>query len=432
MFSSQDIHDLEAHQLAPRVVEEQLSAIKNGLKPLNIVAPATVGNGIRRLNKDEEEKYINLWDRYEAEDHNVVKFVPASGAATRMFKDLYEYLNTNVETESIKELFGGLNKLAFTDLLYGKTGHDAIDCIINELHYGDLPKALIPFHSYKDGARTPILEHLAEGVAYATSHKKKEVNIHFTIKESDGDLIDSYLKAHVPTFEKQFGIKFHITHSVQSPSTNTVAGNIDGTPFRDDNGHFVYRPGGHGALLLNLNAIDADVIFVKNIDNVIPDRLKDDTIRYKKVLAGILIEELQRGSSDRPIRVCGVVKNTGEPGGGPFIVREPDGTLSYQILEQVQVPDANLLKQSTHFNPVDLVCATKDASGKKYDLTKYVDPNAAIITKKSYQGKDLMAYELPGLWNGAMAKWNTIFVEVPITTFSPVKTINYLLHEQHQ
>ena len=221
-----------------------------------------------------------------------------------------------------------------------------------------------------------------------------------------------------------------MTHSIQSPSTDTVAGNPDGTPFKDENGNLVYRPGGHGALLLNLNEIDADVIFVKNIDNVLPDKLREDTIRYKKILAGILLEERYR--SDKPTRVCGVVKNTGEPGGGPFIVREADGTISYQILEQVQVKDQNLFQKSTHFNPVDLVCSTKNAQGKKYDLTQFVDPNTALITRKSYKGKDLMAYELPGLWNGSMAKWNTIFVEVPITTFSPVKTINDLLNEQHQ
>ncbi|MBQ2441474.1 MAG: DUF4301 family protein [Paludibacteraceae bacterium] len=430
MFTPSEIKDLEKHQLHVDVVETQLSAIKNGLPELDIVQPATLEKGIRKLDKAQEEKYIALWEEYEQENHHVVKFVPASGAATRMFKELYEFLQTGTETPHIQQVLSHLNQFAFADLLQGKQGKEAIEYILNDLQYGNLPKGLIPFHSYPDGARTPILEHLVEGVQYATSNHGKEVNIHFTIKQSDIELFDAYLAKYIPLFEKKYNVKYNVTHSIQSPSTDTVAGNPDGTPFKDENGNLVYRPGGHGALLLNLNEIDADVIFVKNIDNVLPDKLREDTIRYKKILAGILLEERYR--SDKPTRVCGVVKNTGEPGGGPFIVREADGTISYQILEQVQVKDQNLFQKSTHFNPVDLVCSTKNAQGKKYDLTQFVDPNTALITRKSYKGKDLMAYELPGLWNGSMAKWNTIFVEVPITTFSPVKTINDLLNEQHQ
>lgn len=433
MLTEKQIQDIKRNGLSVETVESQLSAIKNGLQPLNILRPATVNDGIIALNKELEEKYIRLWEEYESGDHKILKFVPASGAATRMFKGLYEYLDSGKETADIQQILENLDHFAFAKKLQGKTGREAIDYIINGLHYGDLPKALIPFHSYRDEARTPILEHLVEGANYARSRKKTEVNIHFTVKQSDTKLFQDYLAEHIPAYEARFGVKYHITTSIQSPATNTVAANPDGTPFEDENGNLIYRPGGHGALLHNLNAQDADVIFIKNIDNVVPDKLSSTVAHYKKVLGGVLLEAMQSDNyGEQPIRVCGVVKNTGEPGGGPFIVQDTDGKLSYQILEQVQVPDKNLLNKSTHFNPVDIVCSTKGKSGKKLELLDFTDPQSAIITKKSYKGKDLMAYELPGLWNGAMARWQTIFVEVPIETFNPVKTINDLLREEHQ
>ena len=317
--------------------------------------------------------------------------------------------------------------------------------LLEDMHYGDLPKGLLLFHKYKDGARTPALEHMVEGALCAASNGM--VHLHFTVSHQHLPLFRQHIADHLQAFETKYGVRFDITFSEQLPSTDTLAANPDGTPFRDKEGKLLFRPGGHGALIENLNAQDADIIFVKNIDNVVPDRLKKDTVRYKQILAGVLVAEQKRvfarlqdpSISDeererlnRPIRVCGVVKNTGEPGGGPFLVRDADGTISRQILESSQIADPALMAQATHFNPVDLVCATRDVNGKPFHLPDFVDPQTGFISQKSKDGKELLALELPGLWNGAMAKWNTLFVEVPVSTFNPVKTVNDLLRPQHQ
>ena len=328
------------------------------------------------------------------------------------------------------------------------------------------------FHAYPDGARKAVEEHLVEGAAYASTDGV--ARIHFTVSPEHRAGFESLLAEKVPLYEKRFGIRYEISFSVQKPSTDTIAVNPDNTPFRQEHGSLLFRPAGHGALIENLNEIDADIIFIKNIDNVTTDARRGDTIRYKKVLAGLLLElqeqafahlraleagtadlaevaafveqrlcvklpaaydaALLRAVLDRPIRVCGMVRNEGEPGGGPFWVANPDGTESLQIAESSQISpdDMPLMKSATHFNPVDLVCGVRTSQGGKFDLRRYTDPSTGFISSKSSGGRELRAQELPGLWNGAMARWNTVFVDVPITTFSPVKVVQDLLRPQHQ
>ena len=363
----------------------------------------------------------------------------------------------------------------------------AIATLLGEegLSYGKLPKGLLKFHKYEDGARTPVEEHLVEGALYAGG-KNGQVNVHFTVSPEHRPLFEALVAKVAPKYEKKFGVKYSVSFSEQKASTDTVAANPDNTPFRGKDGKILFRPGGHGALIENLNDLDADVIFIKNIDNVVPDRLKGETVEYKKLIAGVLVskqkkafqylellesgkythaqlEEIIRFLRDelscrnpelkdledaelaiylkkklnRPMRVCGMVKNVGEPGGGPFLAYNQDGTISLQILESSQIDKNNteylqMFQNGTHFNPVDLVCAVKDYKGNKFDLTKYVDHQTGFISSKSKDGKELKALELPGLWNGAMSDWNTIFVEVSLGTFNPVKTVNDLLRPQHQ
>lgn len=340
----------------------------------------------------------------------------------------------------------------------------------DKLNLGNLPKALIKFHKYKNESRTAAAEHLIEGTQYATT--RDTVHIHFTLSPEHVEKFNNLMDEILPKYSKTYNVKFHITTSTQSPSTDTIAVNFDNTPFRDNNGRLVFRPSGHGALIENLNKIDSDIIFIKNIDNITNDEHRADTIRYKKLLAGILIKtknqikkfitDLQNNTYDetklqdfithqlciplpqnptrdtllnilnRPVRICGMVKNTGAPGGGPFWVRDAHGE-HLQITESSQIaPSAReIMNQSTHFNPVDLVCSTRDIDGKKFDLTKFIDEQTGFISEKSYNGRDLRAMERPGLWNGAMAGWITIFVSVPNTTFTPVKKVSDLLDAAH-
>ena len=408
----------------------------------------------------------------------VVKFVPASGAATRMFKELFEFVNDGKRGKGIDTLLENIGKFAFWPELRavlpaGADDRAIVNAIVGDgLNYGRKPKGLVTFHAYPEGARKAVEEHLVEGAAYAAAGGV--VRIHFTVSPEHVAGFKELLAAKVPLYEKRFGVRYEISFSVQKPSTDTLAVNPDNTPFRQDDGTLLFRPAGHGALIENLNEIDADLIFIKNIDNVTTDARRGDTVRYKKVLAGVLLDlqgrafeylkalevggaelepiaefiekqlcvklpaeydsALLRAVLDRPIRVCGMVRNEGEPGGGPFWVGNPDGTESLQIAESSQIApdDLPLMQSATHFNPVDLVCGVRDSKGCKFDLRRYTDPATGFISSKSSGGRDLRAQELPGLWNGAMAKWNTVFVDVPVTTFSPVKVVQDLLRPQHQ
>jgi len=445
MFTQSDLIQLEKHGISLETAQSQMESFRTGFPALNILAPASTKNGILHPSVAEREHYVELWQQYLHEGHSVLKFVPASGAASRMFKDLFAYLDNGVETPFITEFLSHLPQFAFGNQLVGKQGRDAVRYLLEDMHYGNLPKGLLLFHNYRDGARTPAIEHLVEGALYAASDGM--VRIHFTVSHEHLSLFRHHIAEELPHLQKKYNVRFEVSFSEQLPKTDTLAANPDGTPFRQQDGSLLFRPGGHGALIENLNQQDADIVFIKNIDNVVPDRRKKDTVLYKQLLAGVLIEEQQRVFSilrdpsvseeekqklRRPIRVCGVVKNTGEPGGGPFLVKEADGSISRQILESSQIADKSLMDKATHFNPVDLVCALKDENGKPYNLLDFVDPATGFISQKSKDGKELQALELPGLWNGAMSRWNTLFVEVPVSTFNPVKTVNDLLREQHQ
>ena len=445
MFTPSDLAQLQARGISEEKALKQLQSFATGFPELDIVSAASVGNGVLNPTEEEIDAYVKAWQDYLNEGHTVLKFVPASGAASRMFKDLFEYLETGERTKFIDKFLTEKEHFAFAPQLAGLDEQAAVSHLLKDMNYGNLPKGLLLFHSYEDGARTPALEHLVEGAMYAAS--KGEVNIHFTVSHEHLPLFQAHLAEYQAAYEEKLGVTFHISYSEQKPSTDTLAANPDGTPFRTADGKLLFRPGGHGALIENLNEQEADVIFIKNIDNVVPDRLKGDTVRYKQLLAGVLVTEQkkifeqlqdptltadQKAKLQRPLRVCGVVKNTGEPGGGPFLVREEDGTISCQILESSQIADPALMQQATHFNPVDLVCATRDAEGKPYYLPDFVDEKTGFISHKSKDGKELLALELPGLWNGAMSRWNTIFVEVPVSTFNPVKTVNDLLRAEHQ
>jgi len=445
MFTQSDLNQLEKHGISLETAQTQMEAFRTGFPALNILAPASTKNGILHPSVAERERYVELWQQYLQEGHSVLKFVPASGAASRMFKDLFAYLDNGVETPFITEFLTHISQFAFGDQLTGKQGQEAVRYLLEDMHYGSLPKGLLLFHTYRDGARTPAIEHLVEGALYAASDGV--VRIHFTVSHEHLPLFRHHIAAELPQLQKKYNVHFEVSFSEQLPKTDTLAANPDGTPFRQQDGSLLFRPGGHGALIENLNQQDADIVFIKNIDNVVPDRRKKDTVLYKQLLAGVLIEEQQRVFAllrdpsvseeekqkwRRPIRVCGVVKNTGEPGGGPFLVQEADGSVSHQILESSQIADKSLMSKATHFNPVDLVCALKDEKGDRYNLLDFVDPATGFISQKSKDGKELQALELPGLWNGAMSRWNTLFVEVPVSTFNPVKTVNDLLREQHQ
>ena len=477
MFTQEDLKQIQQHGLTEAQVEQQIENFRQGFPFLPVVRAAGVGDGVLRLN---EEALARAEARYEeaAASLRVVKFVPASGAATRMFKELFEYVNDDKRTAGIDRLLDNIEKFAFWPellqyIIPDSPDEEIVESIIKGgLNYGSKPKGLVTFHSYPEGARKAVEEHLVEGAMYARSGD--EVYIHFTVSAEHMGGFWDVLGATQPYYEERFGVKYNISFSVQKPSTDTMAVNPDNTPFRTDEGALLFRPAGHGALIENLNDIDADIIFVKNIDNVTTDERRGDSIKYKKALAGLLLElqeqafeylkVLEVGGADlapiaqfveerlcvklpedyntallkavlnRPLRVCGVVLNQGEPGGGPFWVDGGDGTESLQIAESSQISpdDMHLMKSATHFNPVDLVCGVKDSRGNKFDLTQYTDPSTGFISSKSSGGRELRAQELPGLWNGAMAKWNTVLVEVPITTFSPVKVVQDLLRPEHQ
>lgn len=495
---------IEAQGMNPETVKQQIENFKNGFPFLKITGPATPQDGIRVLSESELAHFTQTYPE-KAAKIEVVKFVPASGAASRMFKDLFSFLEGDGDLSKssfVQKFIANISKFAFysdlDDSLKGKGSSiqacvDAGDAkqIISELlsedglGYGSLPKGLLRFHSYPTENRTPAHEHLVEGVQYGIG-KNDTVKIHFTVSPEHEEKFKAEIGSVLSTLKSSIGLKFEVTYSQQKKSTDTIAVTMDNEPFEESDGSLLFRPAGHGALLENLDDIKADLIFIKNIDNVVPDRLKEPTKNYKMAIAGLLLEVqekvfealrgMESGVSDsfiglaesvltgdlggklpdnfeslslkekaaflreklnRPIRVCGMVKNTGEPGGGPFWILEADGSQSLQILEtaQIDLNDPNSKKHfqaSTHFNPVDLVCGTKDYQGNSFDLLKFRDMQTGFITEKSKSGRDLKALELPGLWNGAMAGWNTLFVEVPLITFNPVKTVNDLLRDEHQ
>ena len=506
MLNEKDLQLIESKGITASKIEEQIKRFENGFPRLRIQSVATVGNGIMRLTEKDISHYLKLWRQSQQSGVTIEKFVPASGAASRMFKNMFAFTTsgrTAPETDFEKQYFDNINHFAFflslnkaCERLY-KAGIpqliedgkyvEIVKAMLEKdgLNYGFLPKALLQFHKAAGGnVHTSLEEHLEEGAQYA-ANGKREVNIHFTVSPEHRKEFEKILKAKVPMMEQVWGVKYNVTMSEQKQSTDTIAVNLDNTPYRDGDGNLFFRPAGHGALIENLNERDADVVFVKNIDNVVPLRLRNATVRYKKVIGGYLIDvqraitkhldtldkgananelksilkfvenrlctrneatagmdekqltEYLRGKLNRPIRVCGMVLNEGEPGGGPYLTYNADGSYSPQILEAAQIDEndpaaVELMKSGTHFNPVDLVCYIKDYKGKKFDLKQFVDQETGLISMKSTGGVDIKALELPGLWNGSMSDWNTIFIEVPIETFNPVKTVNDLLRPQHQ
>ncbi|WP_278724595.1 DUF4301 family protein [Alistipes putredinis] len=477
MFTKEDFVQMEEHGLTPAALETQLKNFREGFPFLPVTRAASCGDGIRVLDAAGIEQAAARYDRAK-ESLRVVKFVPASGAATRMFKDLFEFVREGRRTAVVGELLANRRRFAFWPELRTIVGDDAdelrtVENIVAEgLRYGETPKGLVSFHRYGDEVRKAVEEHLVEGAQYAAAGG--EVKIHFTVSPEHLTRFEALLAEKIPGYESRFGVKYRISFSVQDPSTDTLAVNSDCTPFRRADGRLLFRPAGHGALIGNLGKIDADIVFVKNIDNVTTDARRGDTVLYKKALAGVLLAlqerifeylmalevpgaelepiaafienelcvklpkdygtALLRQVLDRPIRVCGMVRNEGEPGGGPFWVAGADGLETLQIAESNQIaPEKRkLMRSATHFNPVDLVCSFRTSKGGRFDLREFVDPATGFISRKSDGGRELLAQELPGLWNGAMARWNTVFVEVPITTFSPVKVVTDLLRPEHQ
>lgn len=518
-LSTNDKQQLKRIGITEQQIEQQINIFKKGFAYSNLTAAATLEKGIIRFTDDEIESLVNQFDE-DKEYYDIIKFVPASGAASRMFKSLYSFIDEykdkdipdnflkkdKIKPDSVENFFLGIRHFAFFEDLrkdLAKKGKDIEEMLKNNelveiaedllnpegLSYGKLPKALLKFHNYDNYSRYAIEEHLVEAAQYSTITSEKGViaQVHFTVSKEHLPLFQNTIDKLLPKYEKMFNVKYKITYSEQKPSTDTIAVDLNNKPFRDKNGELVFRPGGHGALIQNLNDLRKEIIFIKNIDNVVPDRLKETTIKYKKVLGGYLfrlqqqlfeyllmldegglekedINEIVGFAKDtlmieipeyfetynaiekidflynklnRPMRICGMVRNEGEPGGGPYFVKNQNDETSLQIVEYSQMNHADekqeeILKNATHFNPVDLVCATQNYKGNSFDLTDYIDHSTGFISQKSKDGKELKTLELPGLWNGAMADWITIFVDVPIITFNPVKTVNDLLRETHQ
>jgi hypothetical protein len=514
MFTEKDIQQIENKGITLKQVEAQVFRIKNGMSYSKLISAATIGNGIESYNENETQELIKI---FEAKQNalNIIKFVPASGAATRMFKFLFQFLNNfNSEKDTIdsyakkqndsliKAFVFGLEKFPFYKEVLAKAKAinpnfenlskneaylEIVKTMLNQdgLNYSFLPKGLLPFHEYPKGTNTPFQEHLMESILYASSNGK--ANLHFTVSEKHHSYFNAELDKVKRGLEKETNTTFNVSYSYQNEATETLALTVDNTIFRNEDGSILFRPAGHGALLENLNDLNNDIIFIKNVDNIVVFELNKKLSNYKKVIGGVLIkaqekafnylieldnkavgeekileiasfisskmnvviedafDDLTQGEKrrylkdklNRPIRVCGMVKNEGEPGGGPFWVKDENGNISLQIVEFAQIDIDNkaqkdIVKNATHFNPTDLVCGVKNYKGEKFDLLNYVDSEAAFITMKTQNGKDIQALELPGLWNGSMAYWNTIFVELPVETFNPVKTVNDLLKPVHQ
>ncbi|MFC1884005.1 DUF4301 family protein [Thermodesulfobacteriota bacterium] len=516
LFTSKDMKHMKSRGIDPERLLEQIDTFKKGHPYLKLVRPCTLGDGITSIPDADLKYYVKLFNQ-RASNYTVSVFVPASGAASRMFKVLLKFHNENLppfplkdnalqEDKDIKHLSNFLDNVEsfafYEDLIFSaaddglnlnKLDHKdrartILDYLLSEkgLDYSNLPKGLLKFHKYPERSRTSFGEHLVEASGYCTDLEGL-CRLHFTVSPEHRDRFTSLFKKLRDDFENKFGVRFQVEFTVQEGSTDTIAVDLKNRPFRLEDGTLFFRPGGHGALIENLGRVEGDIVFIKNIDNVVPDRLKDKTLFWKKILGGVfisvqerlfnyleklasgpldedLVNEIQEfstnqfsitipsghgsgplkekqdmlfGALNRPLRVCGMVKNQGEPGGGPFWVESEGVNLSIQIVEKAQIdPDSEeqlkILAASTHFNPVDIVCGIKDFRGKRFDLKKFVDHDAVFISQKSKGGRELKALELPGLWNGAMAFWNTVFVEVPLLTFNPVKTVNDLLREEHR
>lgn len=500
-FNQKDLDQIAELGIPVEEVESQISRYINGFPDLNLFAPVEPGNGLRMLTPKDVAAYISLFEE-QGIKNELVKFVPASGAASRMFKMLYNFLDgaISIDDTDVKQFYDGLSNFAFYDELLESLGSEASNAVkvrdkkvvmalLTEkgLNYGFLPKALLTFHKYANGKVTKAIdEHLIEGAFYGAD-ENGVVKLHFTVSSEHMDLIKVHIARVKPVYEAEFGKRYEITYSVQDKATDTLAVDLNNAPFRKEDGGLLFRPGGHGALLKNLNAIEGDIVFIKNIDNVAAKWLIKDTIDYKKALGGILVEvqnkvfeyckllenaididedlvqellvfideqlgykmpesftqktqEVQLTSLlkvlNRPIRICGVVESSGT-GGGPFWVLQKDGTQTLQLVETAQVnlekdDQVAILNASNYANITDLVCGVKNYQGGAFDLMQFRDPDTGFIAEKSAGGKVLKAMELPGLWNGAMSDWNTVFVEVPMTTFNPVKTVLDLLKKEHQ
>ncbi|MCT4615034.1 MAG: DUF4301 family protein [Marinifilaceae bacterium] len=514
MFTKNIIDQLKENNISEEKITEQINKFKKGFNALELESSARINSGIIKLTKSELKEYTEKSESIE--NKSICKFVPASGAATRMFKPLYDFLNEYKNTESeyldflkdksensLFRFFNNIEDFAFYEDLHIKTtdiGEDLeklisknnynkiLEILLSDygLNYGKLPKGLLKFHKYHYRSRTAFEEHIVEAFQYCTN-KDKTANLHLTVSPEHHDLFLQKWKEVKDIMSEKYKYELNLEFSFQQDSTQTLAVDQNNKPILDDKKRLILRPAGHGALINNLNELKYAYVYIKNIDNVSPDSLKPDTVVYKKALLGILQEKQnkvfeylnlleQDNTNDnllfeivkfieenlgtrlnfdykeiqikklktelfnilnRPIRVCGVVKNQGEPGGGPFWVKNESGKYtSLQIVESAQVDTANeeqnnIFKNSTHFNPVDIVCGLYNYKGEKFKLYDFVDHNTGFITEKSHQGQSIKAMELPGLWNGAMANWNTIFVEVPNTTFNPVKNVFDLLRIEH-
>ena len=508
-FSAGDYQELTAKGITKKKVEDQIKTFIEGIPFVKLEAAAVIKNGILRLSPKKAEKMVSTY-RSKKKGLSLLKFVPASGAASRMFKSLFGFLESyRPQEESIaayidqsadkdlKHFFENIEGFPFYEMIRNRIKERSANTdeflylfvqeMLGEkgLNYGFYPKGLLPFHKYQGTLATPFEEHLFEGAQYASDGSVAQ--LHFTISEQHEELFQNELKRIGESVSKETRTSFKVSHSFQKSSTDTIAVTLDNEPFRNSDNSLLFRPGGHGALIENLNDQNSDIIFIKNIDNVLIRSKATEVSKYKELLAGVLLKvqskvfqytellednsftgdelvaikgflekdlnvqftdrydgftigeqiEILKDKLHRPIRVCGMVKNEGEPGGGPYWVRDKNGNVSLQIVESAQVDMANagqvsIFKEATHFNPVDIVCGIKDYKGEKYNLLNFIEPKQGFITLKTKEGKDLKALELPGLWNGAMAYWNTIFVEVPSSTFNPVKTVNDLLKPAHR
>ena len=502
MLTEKDLQQLSERDITENQVINQVAQLKRGTKFVQLMRPATIGDGIERIDEEQRDMLTAIFEA-DKEFYQFTKFVPASGAASRMFKDLFAFADSGEETKFTDIFFAHIHSFAFFDDLNEATkriyGSD-IDTMLQQgrkveavkalllddgLAYGKLPKALLKFHHYPTFNRLAMEEHLVEAARYATDNEGV-AKLHFTVSPEHEAHFKAAVNALKDSYEKKYGVSYDITFSCQKPSTDTVAIDNEGNLFREADAKILFRPGGHGALIENLNDLGEEIVFIKNIDNIVPETKAETTIIYKKVLAGLLLHLQQRtfdylemldegavtdeeldeiiafakdelmidipdfvkdyssiekvdylyNKLNRPMRVCGMVKNEGEPGGGPFWVKNDDDEVSLQIIESSQINHGDaaqeaIFKASTHFNPVDLVCGCWNYKGEAFNLTDYVDANTGFVSNKSKDGRELKALELPGLWNGAMADWITIFVEVPIETFNPVKTVNDLLKPMH-